>query len=147
MSITQREIKFRAWLKDEKQMVPVVDINLSDEIIFYFDVSHCKDGAESFDFVRDNHPNAESIFEHCELMQYTGLKDKNGKEIYEGDVLDKEGYWSFYIGFKDACFVMIPCNSVQRANWTWHPAGQNMIEGWEVIGNIYENPELLEEPK
>jgi uncharacterized phage protein (TIGR01671 family) len=77
------------------------------------------------------------------IGQYAGLKDKNGKEIYEGDVLGKESHWSFYIGFRDGCFVMIPCEKVQRLNWTWHPVGQNMIEGWEITGNIYENPELL----
>lgn len=81
---------------------------------------------------------------HYKKVQYTGLKDKNGVEIYEGDILGKEYHWSFYIGFNDGCFVMIPCDSVQRANWTWHPVGQQMIKGWKVIGNIYQNPELLE---
>ncbi len=74
--------------------------------------------------------------------QYTGLNDENGKEICEGDVLGREAHWIFYVGFKDGCFVMIPCEQVQRNNWTWRPARHYVVEDWEVIGNIHDNPEL-----
>jgi len=76
--------------------------------------------------------------ERWKVMQYTGLKDKNGKEAYEGDVvrwddgdlyiiewIEKEGCW----GTRSGIWL---CNS----NWKGHI---------EVIGNIYENPELLED--
>lgn len=63
------------------------------------------------------------------LMQYTGLKDKNGKEIYEGDVLGSdmgniEVWWS-------------------RKEQGWRPFVLEFGTEWEVIGNIYENPELI----
>ncbi len=121
-------IKFRAWEKSSNEMVYDIQ-NVSRKRIIG------ESACESFQEVIDS-------WEY-EVMQFTGLHDKSKSPIYEGDILGKEGHWSFYIGFKDACFVMVPCNSVQRVNWTWNPVGQNMIEGWEIIGNIYKNQELL----
>jgi len=134
------EIKFCAYVKDKKKVLPVYSLDFSWIESEPVTIASCGDlncGMCLDTYERNS----------VEIMQYTGLKDKNGKEIYEGYILGKEGHWSFYIGFKDACFVMIPCNSVQRVNFTWHPVGQDMIEGWEAIGNIYENPELLETSK
>ena len=76
--------------------------------------------------------------------QYTGLQDRDGIKIFEGDVLGKLGHWSFYVGFKDANFVMVPCNQVQRVNHEWHSLGQEKVSSWAIIGNLYDNPELLE---
>jgi hypothetical protein len=110
-----REIKFRAW--DGKEMT-------HDVTIFngrYIECSRADD-----DIFYQWHDPSEQIG----IMQYTGLKDKNGKEIYEGDLI-KIGDSGVYkeVIFKDGCFC------IQGFNWTCGAA--------EVIGNIYENPELL----
>ena len=83
-------------------------------------------------------------FENAILMQSTSLKDKNGKEIFEGDILDYNGrkvivkwhgsYASFIYEFVD---------ELQNRVTEWQPLYLSYFH-FEVIGNIYENPELLE---
>ena len=82
------------------------------------------------------------------LGEYTGLKGKNGVEIYEGDILG--GSWGCYIGYCDICksFQVMhpvwgdnPCAACD-GDVHWYEAVQD--DSIEVIGNIYENPELID---
>ena len=124
-----REIKFRAWNKDIREMIKV------DRMAF---VENCDELGKG---ILDEHNDFHKI-EDCEIMQFTGLKDKNGKEIYEGDIVKslfhgKEGLiigeviWAdvgFYIGLEEFKDELYP--------WVFYKI-------CEVIGNKFENPELL----
>ena len=78
------------------------------------------------------------------VMQFTGLKDKNGKKIFEGDILDiSNGIWvdkPVQVTFEQGAFGINGDSfnyGFEELNWE--------IKNIEVIGNIYENPELLED--
>lgn len=115
-----REIKFRAWDKLNKHMIGVVILDMTtagDTKVHYLRSSGYRlSDMKNFLFNVDN----------VVLMQYTGLEDKNGKEIWEGDITEM-GVIEFRVGG-----FMVGSSPL---NW-------NSIE-LEIIGNIYENPELL----
>ena len=166
-----REINFRAWDKKGKQMFIQDD---STEFLFcgnFFEIGQkgqCKCGHTDFDIIADGRGGG------LVLMQFTGLKDRNGKDIYEGDILkitrinwycprhpnhntdvvnQVEVYWNeeengmFSRTFD---FERLKRNPNQEpfsssgflgSGWNDERADKNI---WEVIGNIYENPELLD---
>lgn len=73
------------------------------------------------------------------LQQYTGLKDKNGKEIYEGDIALLHGYYRIDVRFKNGMFLLdAPTNHGDVEEILY-----NRLDTCEIIGNIYETPELL----
>lgn len=116
-----RDIKFRAWLKDDKRMVEVRSIDFHEEgniiTVNYNDI---------FGFALNEN--------EIELMQYTGLKDKNGKEIYEGDIVtyQKFGLNEYMVVKYLSRFAVFNICDLDK-------------QDYEVIGNVYQNPELLEE--
>lgn len=123
-----RNIKFRAWHKDIKEMFEVGQITLEKGIWDY--------QPENRKHIGISIPYQPSFI----LMQYTGLHDKNGKEIYEGDIVK-----SYY-------YIDTPNGEQERFNQKVINYNDvlceykiNAFENLEVIGNIYENPELLEE--
>lgn len=136
----QREIKFRAWDIYDKRMLTVGDIIMMSpdgSFIQYAEqgfLCNNLDAPESHkEFLRTK--NIE-IRDEFVLMQYTGLKDKNGKEIYEGDIcLIPDFRRGIYITGKQPVrkVVMEYSNGFHGADF----------HGVEIIGNIYENPELL----
>ncbi len=118
-----REIKFRAWDKQNRRMFIPVEIIFDEETGKRLDV---RESGGLSDNWRDAY-----------LMQFTGLKDKNGKEIYEGDIVlmgeNGSTYKVEWFG-EDARFVLMIDNKpnlIPEAKWL------------KVIGNIYENLELL----
>ena len=132
-----REIKFRVWDQVNRHMV--TDENWRG---YRVDI-----GLNSFGVSRQKKPGGNFLCcaeGDCILMQYTGLKDRNGKEIYEGDIYE-------YLGFEAANGKQIrPRRRRIVASDEWVDACyrlRNIIEGSgsvDVIDNIHENPGLLE---
>jgi uncharacterized phage protein (TIGR01671 family) len=81
-------------------------------------------------------------------MQYTGLKDKNGVKIFEGDIVKDERKRLFVIEYKFGGFNIVPIDCYND-EFSWNPLGDMQTAGWlnesaEVIGNVWENKDLLE---
>jgi uncharacterized phage protein (TIGR01671 family) len=121
-----REIKFQVWDQDAKKMWTWEDINKADQegILCFLDM------LEEDQFIP---------------RQFTGLRDKNGKEIYEGDIIRAKN--GVQIG--TVIWVESDCKYVVR--WTKdnptkmvYDSNMSSAQWGEVIGNIYENPELLQ---
>jgi len=117
-----REIKFRAWnIVDEKMRV-VLKIDFDIKLVWLDK------------YVKGERRPYWLEFKDVELMQYTGLKDKNGKEIYEGDIARTP----FGIG---QVFDRLGCWFVELQK----ELGYFPPFDIEVIGNVYENPDLIKE--
>lgn len=122
-----REIKFRAWHKEEKIMGEVLGIDiLHKEIFFSNENVDCYEHTD---------------FKDIELMEYTELKDKNNKEIYEGDIVTlHNGKYKVIFNTEEARFVLRDDEFEMNIPFT-----NNNNKRMEVIGNIYENSELMED--
>ena len=148
---TQREIRFRAWDKQDRRMFKVDGLSFLNQ------------------YITDEQGQHTFKFNQCYLMEYTGLTDRNGKEIYEGDIVSRFG--QDVNGEKiesrhPICFGSYD-NGESYDDWVggngWYlgqelffradkrePGGcesevTDLIDptDFEIIGNIYENPELM----
>jgi len=129
-----RKIEYRAWDKTKKEM-------LSWELLCV----NWSCGALKSNF-------------HYSVMQYTGLKDKNGKEIYEGDIVKYDKGYFYEDNLFEVCFGLYDNGKSYEDYVGGHGYYFKVINGWleesdvkefedvnvKIIGNIYSNPELLE---
>lgn len=126
--------KFRVWMKSLKWMCDVTNISLDSKF-----VDICQQG----DTERYTEMSVE--FDEITLMQSTGLFDRNGKEIFEGDILDYKGRKALVRWHGSyASFIYRFVDELQNRNTEWKPLYLAYMK-CEIIGNIYENPELLED--
>ena len=135
-----REIKFNAWIKETKKMIDVAFINFPARTIL-----------ES----KGNYKHEGHCFEDIELLQYIGLNDKNGKEIFESDIVKDDWGRIMEVVFNEEKakfqFRLIRVEG-EHSHWAnnfvwadmtdWFENGNNYVE---VIGNVYENGGLLNE--
>lgn len=84
-------------------------------------------------------------FDKVEFMENTGMKDKNGKYIYEGDIVTVNGTWNCIIEYKQSSCAFVLKSIDSRWNTGYFGNYDNIEEMLEVIGNVYENEELLKE--
>jgi len=121
-----REIKFRAW--DSKKMVYLAPLEVENQNMGLILSGNI-----------DGKPEA--------VMQYTGLQDKTGRDIYEGDIIEAYGYVQkpkMVVKFDEKMAGFIPFIWKQAYEYVDY-IGYFSYEDWcIVVGNIYENPELLD---
>ena len=129
--IKMREIKFRAWLKEDKKMENVETMDFTDKSIQYLEKSE----------IINAYLLRRVSFDDVELMQYTGIKDKNGKEVYEGDVVKLV---HFKDGRKKETGKVIFLHSqagfgIIDRDGNEYPLFRNTAKQIEIIENIQEN--------
>lgn len=113
-----REIKFRAWDIKNKKMINEVKT-------LHIDKNKIERTGDDWDWYK----------REVELMQYTGLKDKNGVEIYEGDLLEDDEKQLYVVEHDKGCFVAVN---------TYIPGCRFVRNDLRLVGNIYEDKNLLD---
>jgi hypothetical protein len=133
-----REITFRAWDKAEKKMKLPTLFRLGRDLPFTDDnnagkVYQCQCNGNS-------HIEYYSLGDNLILTQFTGLTDKNGKKIFEGDLWKRESF----IGIVEFKWSQWELTKAPSSGCYSYPSFHSNAVTGEIIGNIYENPELLQ---
>lgn len=133
-----RDIKFRCWDTENKEMLDIQELDY-------------RDSYNGQPMIRTTMYSDYYDTEDMILMQYTGLKDKNGKEIYEGDIIYCKKYiggnWiedcieKGYVNFNNGEFGLYRKQGYYQSLYKFKEYDYE----FEVIGNMYDNPELLSE--
>lgn len=131
-----RTIKFAAIYKPTGLHVEVVELNFNDNTLTYRDEKGDCDWC---------HFSLDGKYGDVILRQFTGLHDKNGKEIYEGDVL-KGHYWNYGKERRFIGKVVYGMHGFKLVGVKQYLGmSQDFCSLYEIIGNIYENPQLVEQ--
>ena len=141
-----RELRFRVWIKDEERYYDESDeesyMIVPNGNVTYTSESYEEDGVWFNDTT--------SATNDVVVEQYTGLKDKNGKEIYEGDIIQEE--IDFNSKMTDGVYTYVVewdsdtlCYGLRGNGNSIHDLLWEVNASVEIVGNIHENPELLEE--
>lgn len=124
----KRSIKFKAWDNTLKRMLVPSPVQSKHSFMTWDGL--CYENGYLLDYT---------------MLQWTGLKDKNGKEIYEGDIFMESG-WKAVVIFANGCFGYSFPQRESDFTTLWYVCGKYNTQDkstCEVIGNIYENPELI----
>jgi uncharacterized phage protein (TIGR01671 family) len=122
-----REMKFRAWSKKEKKFL-TVGFSIIGEVTV-------------FDMLKAHQLEIEDLND-IEVQQWTGLKDKNGRDIYEGDVVMRNDYIG-QIVFNDGSFKWVGRQVNEKLHHLAYPITTSWYE-YTVVNSIFENPEMLD---
>lgn len=133
-----REIKFRAWWSSAQKMYEVSALEFNKQ-----------QGITSIELIDSD--GQHHLTEDAQLMQFTGLKDKNGREIYEGDIVKGDLRRMYLMPYESNPQILaVDYEDDMRLNPFHVQVGYDgelwvdvLEDGFEVIGNIYENKDLL----